>query len=168
MWVDGVYFLPTYLVLHKPNFKKTRVNDHSLRGWLRTCLCYHYLLGWPSCNLTWRVYSCFLCQFFIFFYQRKWLLCFSGIIHTPFIWNCLELDSDPLRGRVREYLQTIFKLGMYRYYLEKYILDHVLQIFRGAGIAIISVFNEGGKVKCISSRYSSLQRVIIGIKVRGI
>ena len=105
---------------------------------------------------------------FSFFYQRKWLLCFSGIIHTPFIWNCLELDSDPLRGRVREYLQTIFKLGMYRHYLEKYILDHVLQIFRGAGIAIISVFNEGGKVKCISSRYSSLQRVIIGIKVRGI
>ena len=103
-----------------------------------------------------------------FFHQRKWLLCFSGIIHTPFIWNCLELDSDPLRGRVREYLQTIFKLGMYRYYLEKCILNHVLQIFRGMGIAIISVFNEGGKVKCISSRYSSLQRVIIGIKVRRI
>ena len=70
---------------------------------------------------------------FSFFYQRKWLLCFSGIIHTPFIWNCLELDSDPLRGRVREYLQTMFKLEMYRYYLEKYILDHVLQIFRGGG-----------------------------------
>ena len=107
---------------------------------------------------------------FSFFYQRKWLLCFSGIIHTPFIWNCLELDSDPLRGRVREYLQTIFKLGMYRYYLEQYIVDHVLQIFRGggAGIAVISLFNEGRKVKCISSRYSSLQRVIICIKVRGI
>ena len=60
------------------------------------------------------------------------------------MWNCLELDSDLLRGRVREYLQTIFKLGMYRYYLEKYILDHVLQIFRGGGggIAVISLFNE--------------------------
>ena len=34
----------------------------------------------------------------------------------------------------------------------------------GAGIAVISVFNEGGEVKCISSRYSCLQRVIIGIK----
>ena len=103
---------------------------------------------------------------FSFFYQRKWLLCFSGIIGTPFIWNCLELDSDPLRGRAREYLKTIFKLGMYRYYLEKYILDHVLQIFSGGGgIAIISVFNERGKVKCISSRYSSLQRVIIAIAV---
>ena len=33
---------------------------------------------------------------------------------------------------------------MYRYYLEKYILDHVLQIFRGGGggIAVISLFNE--------------------------
>ena len=60
---------------------------------------------------------------FPFFCQGKWLLCFSGLIHTPFIWNCLELDSDPLRGRVRQYLQTIFKLGMYRYYLEKYILS---------------------------------------------
>ena len=42
----GIFF--TYL----PSFtnlisKKTWVNDHSLRGWLRTCLCYHYLLGWP-------------------------------------------------------------------------------------------------------------------------
>ena len=57
---------------------------------------------------------------------------------------------------------------MYRYYLEKYILDHVLQILGGGGIAVISLFDEGRKVKCISSRYSSLQRVIIGIKVRGI
>ena len=106
---------------------------------------------------------------FPFFDQRKWLLCFSRVIHTPFMWNCLELNSDLLRGRVREYLQTMFKLEMYRYYLEKYILDHVLQIFKGGGgIAVISVFNEGGKVKCISSRYSSLQRLIIGIKVRGI
>ena len=70
---------------------------------------------------------------FSFFYQRKWLLCFSGIFHTPFIRNCIEFDSDPLRGRVREYLQTIFKLGMYRYYLENYIPDHVLQIFMGGG-----------------------------------
>ena len=60
---------------------------------------------------------------------------------------------------------------MDRYYLEKYILDHVLQIFfflRGGGIAVISLFNEGRKVKCILSRYSSLQRVIICIKVREI
>ena len=41
-----------------------------------------------------------------FFYQRKRLLSFSGII----MLNCLELDLDPLRGRVRKYLQTIFKL----------------------------------------------------------
>ena len=60
-------------------------------------------------------------------------------------------------------------MGMYRYYLEKYILDHALQIFRGGGgITVISLFNEGRKVKCISSRYSSLQRVIICIKVREI
>ena len=40
---------------------------------------------------------------------------------------------------------------MDRYYLEKYILDHVLQIFflGGGGIAVISLFNEGRKVKCI-------------------
>ena len=57
---------------------------------------------------------------------------------------------------------------MDRYYLEKYILDHVLQIFGGGGIAVISLFNEGRKVKCISSRYSSLQRVIICIEIRGI
>ena len=73
-----------------------------------------------------------------------------------------------MRGRVREYLQTIFKLGMYRYYLEKYVLDQVLQNLGGAGIAVISLSNEGRKVQCISSRYSSLQRVIIGKKVRGI
>ena len=60
-------------------------------------------------------------------------------------------------------------MGMYRYYLEKYILDHALQIFGGGeGITVISLFNEGRKVKCISSRYSSLQRVIICIKVREI
>ena len=61
-------------------------------------------------------------------------------------------------------------MGMYRYYLEKYILDHALQIFRGGGegITVISLFNEGRKVKCISSRYSSLQRVIICINVREI
>ena len=39
---------------------------------------------------------------------------------------------------------------MYRYYLEKYILDHALQIFRGGGITVISLFNEESKVKCIS------------------
>ena len=64
-------------------------------------------------------------------------------------------------------------MGMYRYYLEKYILDHVLQIFvffwGGEGwITVISLFNEGRKVECISSRYSSLQLVIICIKVREI
>ena len=59
-------------------------------------------------------------------------------------------------------------MGMDRYYLEKYILDHVLNIFRRERIAVISLFNEGRKVKCISSRYSSLQRVIICIKVREI
>ena len=61
-------------------------------------------------------------------------------------------------------------MGMYRYYQEKYLLDHALQIFRGrgGGITVISLFNEGRKVKCISSRYSSLQRVIICINVREI
>ena len=101
---------------------------------------------------------------FSFFYQRKWLLSFSGIIHTPFIWNCLELDLDPLRGRVSSNYFKAF-MGMNRHYLEKYILDHVLQNYRGRGIAVISLFTEGRKVKCISSRYSSLQRVIICIKV---
>ena len=42
-------------------------------------------------------------------------------------------------------------MGMYRYYLEKHILDHVLQIFfflggGGGGITVISLFNEGRKV----------------------
>ena len=33
---------------------------------------------------------------------------------------------------------------MYRYYLEKYILDHVLQIFRGGGIVLfLSLMKEG-------------------------
>ena len=50
-----------------------------------------------------------------------------------------------MRGRVREYLQTMFKLEMYRYYLEKYILDHVLQIFRGGGgiVLFLSLMKEG-------------------------
>ena len=49
-------------------------------------------------------------------------------------------------------------MGIDRYYLEKYVLDHVLQIFfLGRGeIAVISLFNEGRKVKSILSRYSSL------------
>ena len=63
-------------------------------------------------------------------------------------------------------------MGMYKYYLEKYILDHALQIFLrgrgGGGITVISLFNEGRKVECISSRYNSLQRVIICINVREI
>ena len=50
-----------------------------------------------------------------------------------------------MRGRVREYLQTIFNLGMYRYYLEKYILDHVLQILGGGGelLLFLSLMKEG-------------------------
>ena len=36
-------------------------------------------------------------------------------------------------------------MGMYRYYLEKYILDHALQIFRGGGelLLFLSLMKEG-------------------------
>ena len=36
-------------------------------------------------------------------------------------------------------------MGMYRYYLEKHILDHVLQIFRGRGglLLFLSLMKEG-------------------------
>ena len=56
---------------------------------------------------------------------------------------------------------------MYRYYLEKYILDHVLQFLGEAGIAVISLFiMKEGKLNVFRQDTArSLQRVIICIKL---
>lgn len=35
---------------------------------------------------------------------------------------------------------------MYRYYLEKYILDHALQIFRGGGLLLFLPLMKEGKL----------------------
>lgn len=37
-------------------------------------------------------------------------------------------------------------MGMYRYYLEKYILDHALQIFRGGGLLLFLPLMKEGKL----------------------
>ena len=170
MWAEGVYFLPGYLVL-QTLFKKTWVNDHSIRGWLQTCLnviiitCKASL----SCNLTWRVYSRFLCQFFLFLPEEMVAIFFRNNSYSLY----MKLSRVRL-GSFEEYgkgvSSTILKLlwGCIDVTWKKTFQTMPSRFLGGAGIAVISLFNEGRKVKCISSRYSSLQRVIICIKFREI
>ena len=65
----GLFFtwLPSFtnLISKKPEF-----NVNSIRG---DCGHVYVIITCKvslSCNLTWRVYSCFLCQFFLFFFTR--------------------------------------------------------------------------------------------------